>query len=78
MGTVVEMDFKPVEDLTYEEALEELEEIVRELESGERDLQVTLKYFERGQELASYCLSLLDEAELKVEEIMEDEEVDAA
>jgi exodeoxyribonuclease VII small subunit len=76
MGTVVEMDFKPVEDLTYEAALEELEEIVRELESGERDLQVTLKYFERGQELASYCLSLLDEAELKVEEIMEDEEVD--
>ncbi len=72
------MDFKPVQDLTYEEALEELEEIVRELESGERDLQVTLKYFERGQELASYCLSLLDEAELKVEEIMEDDEVDAA
>lgn len=75
---MVEMDFKPVEDLTYEDALEELEEIVRELESGERDLQVTLKYFERGQELASYCLSLLDEAELKVEEIMEDEEVDTA
>lgn len=75
---MVKMDFKPVEDLTYEEALEELEEIVRELESGERDLQVTLKYFERGQELASYCLSLLDEAELKVEEIMEDDEVDAA
>lgn len=75
---MIEMDFKPVQDLTYEEALEELEEIVRELESGERDLQVTLKYFERGQELASYCLSLLDEAELKVEEIMEDDEVDAA
>jgi exodeoxyribonuclease VII small subunit len=72
------MEFKPVDELTYEEALGELEDIVEELESGERDLQVTLRYFERGQELASYCLSLLDEAELKVEEIIEDDESDAA
>lgn len=72
------MEFKPVDELTYEEALGELEEIVEELERGERDLQVTLRYFERGQELASYCLSLLDEAELKVEEIIEDDESDAA
>jgi len=75
---VVNMEFKPVDELTYEEALGELEEIVEELERGERDLQVTLRYFERGQELASYCLSLLDEAELKVEEIIEDDEIDAA
>lgn len=75
---MVNMEFKPVDELTYEEALGELEEIVEELERGERDLQVTLKYFERGQELASYCLSLLDEAELKVEEIIEDDEIDAA
>jgi len=75
---VVDMEFKPVDELTYEEALGELEEIVEELERGERDLQVTLRYFERGQELASYCLSLLDEAELKVEEIIEDDESDAA
>ncbi|MFO7943760.1 MAG: exodeoxyribonuclease VII small subunit [Anaerolineales bacterium] len=72
------MEFKPVDGLTYEEALGELEEIVEELERGERDLQDTLRYFERGQELASYCLSLLDEAELKVEEIIEDDESDAA
>lgn len=75
---MVDMEFKPVDELTYEEALGELEEIVEELERGERDLQVTLRYFERGQELASYCLSLLDEAELKVEEIIEDDESDAA
>ncbi|MBS3750683.1 MAG: exodeoxyribonuclease VII small subunit [Anaerolineales bacterium] len=75
---MVNMEFKPVDELTYEEALGELEEIVEELERGERDLQVTLRYFERGQELASYCLSLLDEAELKVEEIIEDDEIDAA
>ena len=78
MKNVTEMDFKPVEGLSYEEALAELEEIVKELESGERELQVTLKYFERGQELANYCLSLLDEAELKVEQIMEEDEGDAS
>ena len=63
-------EFKPLEDLSYEQALQELEELVQTLETGENDLQKTLLYFERGQALASYCLSLLDEAELKVENIV--------
>lgn len=67
---MAEIEFKPLEDLTYEQALQELEELVQTLETGENDLQKTLLYFERGQTLASYCLSLLDEAELKVEEIV--------
>jgi len=62
--------FKPLEELSYEEALKELEELVKTLESGENDLQTTLLYFERGQHLASYCLSLLDNAEAKVEKLM--------
>ena len=66
---MAENDFKPLEDLSYEEALQELEELVQTLETGENDLQKTLLYFERGQALASYCLSLLDDAELKVEQI---------
>ncbi len=75
---MVDKEFTSVEDLSYEEALAELEEIVQELESGDQELQVTLQLFERGQELANYCLSLLDDAELKVEEMMEDNETDAA
>lgn len=75
---MVDKEFTSVEDLSYEEALAELEEIVQELESGDQELQVTLQLFERGQELANYCLSLLDDAELKVEEMMEDNEADAA
>ena len=58
--------------MSYEEALQELEELVKTLESGENDLKKTLLYFERGQALASFCISLLDEAELKVEEIMQE------
>ncbi len=64
------LKFKPMEDLSYEEALQELEELVQTLESGENDLKKTLLYFERGQVLASYCISLLDDAELKVEEVL--------
>lgn len=67
-----DLKFIPLEDLSYEEALQELEELVQTLESGENDLKNTLLYFERGQALASFCISLLDETELKVEEIMKE------
>jgi len=69
---VSDLKFKPLEELSYEEALQELEELAQTLESGENDLKKTLLYFERGQALASYCISLLDEAELKVEDIMQE------
>ena len=68
-----EQKFTPLEELSYEKALLELEELVKKLETGENDLQTTLTYFERGQSLASYCISLLDNAELKVEEILKGE-----
>ena len=74
---VSDLKFKPMEDLSYEEALQELEELVKTLESGENDLKKTLLYFERGQDLASFCISLLDEAELKVEEIMQEDNDDS-
>ena len=70
---MTEIEFKPLDDLTYEQALQELEELVQTLESGENDLQKTLIYFERGQALASYCLSLLEDAELKVDQIVKGE-----
>ena len=69
-----DLKFKPLEELSYEDALTELEELVRTLESGENDLQTTLQYFERGQNLASYCISLLDDAETKVEKLMKGED----
>jgi exodeoxyribonuclease VII small subunit len=70
---VTEIKFKPLEDLSYEDALQELEELVKLLETGEKDLQETLLYFERGQALASYCITLLDEAEIKVEKILKED-----
>ena len=68
-----DLKFKPLEDLSYEGALQEMEELVNTLETGENDLESTLLYYERGQALASYCLSLLDKAELKVEDVLKGE-----
>lgn len=53
----------------FEEALAELETIVGQLEMGELTLEQALAAFERGQELASLCGSLLDQAELRLEQI---------
>jgi exodeoxyribonuclease VII small subunit len=60
-----------IEDLTFEQAFDELEESVRKLEGGELPLEESLALFERGQQLAAYCNKLLDEAELKIEQVEE-------
>ncbi|MEJ2413134.1 MAG: exodeoxyribonuclease VII small subunit [Anaerolineales bacterium] len=71
---MTDLKFTPLEELSYEDALEELEELVHMLEAGDKNLETTLLYFERGQKLASYCISLLDEAESKVEELTKGED----
>ena len=62
-------EFIPIGELTYEQALAELEEIVSAMESEERSLDNSMSLFERGQSLARYCAGLLDQAELKVQQI---------
>ncbi len=58
-----------VDELTYEQAFAELEECVHMLERGDLPLEESLALYERGQELAAYCARLLDEAELKVQQV---------
>jgi exodeoxyribonuclease VII small subunit len=62
-------DRLPVEQLTYEQAFSELETIVAALESEERALDEALALFERGQLLARHCTGMLDQAELKVQQL---------
>jgi exodeoxyribonuclease VII small subunit len=64
---------KAVEELTYEEALAELEEIVSALEGEQNQLEEAIKLFERGQALAARCGVLLEAAELKVKQVAGDE-----
>ncbi len=69
-------NYTPVSELTYETALQELEEIVTALEGNDRPLDQALELFGRGQELARYCARLLDQAELKVQQISGEDLID--
>ena len=57
----------------FEEALAELEEIVRKMEVAELSLDDSLEAFEAGIGLARYCRQKLDEAERKVRILLQDE-----
>lgn len=57
---------KKVDKLSYEEAFDELQSIVAQLEAGELLLEEALAKFERGQKLADHCSALLESAELKL------------
>ena len=63
---------KPVEELTYEEALAELESIVEALESEQNPLDEAMKLFERGQALVKKCGAALESAQLKVQKLAGD------
>jgi exodeoxyribonuclease VII small subunit len=63
----------PVQELTYEAALAELEEIVAALEEEQNQLDDAIKLFERGQALAARCSVLLEAAELKVKQVAGDD-----
>ena len=52
--------------VSFEEALNRLEEIVGRLEDGEISLEESMKTFEEGKELVKLCLQKLDEAEKKI------------
>jgi len=67
---------KAVDDLTYEEAMAELEKIVSILEDEQSQLEEAIKLFERGQALASRCGILLEAAQLKVKQVAGDELTD--
>lgn len=57
----------------FEDALEKLENIVREMEAGEMPLDSALKSFEEGIRLIRFCSAKLDEAGRRVELLLEKE-----
>lgn len=64
-----------IENLSFEAALEELEQLVAKLEEGDLTLDASMALFERGQKLADYCNSQLDQASLRVEQLTVDGEI---
>lgn len=60
---------KPVEKMSFEEAMAELEQVVGQLERGDVPLEQSIKLYERGAELKAHCETKLKSAEEKVEQI---------
>jgi exodeoxyribonuclease VII small subunit len=58
----------------FEDALARLETIVGQLEKGDLPLEESLKIFEEGVRLSKNCLKLLNEAERKVEILLQDKD----
>ncbi len=61
-------------DKKFESALEELEEVVEQLESGELSLEDSLTAFEKGVGLVRFCNQKLNEVEKKIEMLVKDKE----
>jgi exodeoxyribonuclease VII small subunit len=63
--------YRAIETLSFEDALAELEAIVRDLETGKGKLEQAVDAYERGAALRRHCERLLAEAEQKVQAIVE-------
>ena len=61
---------RPVGDLTFDEALAELQRTIAELETGGQPLERTLALHERGAALLEHCEALLRGAELRMRQLV--------
>jgi exodeoxyribonuclease VII small subunit len=57
------------ERLSFEEALNELERIVRELETDNVPLEKTVELYEKASTLAAYCNEILEKAKLRIDQV---------
>lgn len=60
---------KQIENMTFEEALSELESIVKRIDTGEESLAEAVSSFEFGVKLKNHCEKMLKEAKLKIEKV---------
>lgn len=72
------MESKTTELPDFEKALEELESLVEQLESGELTLDQSLQQFKRGVELTRHCQGVLEQAQQVVEQLIEPEDESSA
>ena len=59
-----------IEQMSFEEALRALEEIVQQLERGDVPLDQSINLYERGEELRAACQKRLDAAQARIEKIV--------
>ena len=61
--------FEDIKNLSFEEALQELETIIKKMENGEVKLSDSVSLYERGIALKNHCEEVLKSAKLKIEKI---------
>ncbi|WP_034758033.1 exodeoxyribonuclease VII small subunit [Rossellomorea vietnamensis] len=64
---------KSKEELSFETAMNQLEEIVEKLEEGEVPLEKALEFYQKGMNLSKYCHDTLQKAENQLTKMMTDE-----
>ena len=62
-------EYADIKEMSFEQALKELEAIVDRLEKGDVELVASIQIYERGEALRAHCDALLRKAEAKVEKI---------
>lgn len=65
---------KKEEEINFEEAMKELEEIANELEKGNLTLDESVNRFEEGMKLSKKCSDFLDSAEKKITMLIKDDD----
>lgn len=60
------------ERLSFEEALKKLESIVEQLEDEEITLEDSVKLYEEGVKMSRFCAEILEQAELRIEQVNEE------
>ena len=62
---------KKINELSFEDALKELQNIVQNIESGRENLEDIIKQYERGNALKEHCEKKLKEAKLRIDKIIQ-------
>lgn len=62
---------KKIEELSFEEAFEKLNQILEKLESGEVALEKSIELYEEGMLLKNHCENKLKNAEMKIKKVVE-------
>jgi exodeoxyribonuclease VII small subunit len=60
-----------IDEMSFEDALRALEDVVRRLESGEVPLDESISLYERGEALRRHCQARLDAAQARIEKIVQ-------
>ncbi len=59
-----------ISEMSFEDALRALEDVVRKLESGDVPLDKSIDLYERGEKLRQHCQARLDRAQARIEKIV--------